>query len=77
MKTKNMNNYFKSARDNLFLYIVFIAIMAFFFFISFELLKLAKPIKILGILLMIGTFYSMFRYPDIKKHLIINKNKTN
>lgn len=72
----NMNNYFKSARDNIFLYIVYIVILAFIMFVSIEFLRMARPLKLIGILGLIGSIYAMIRYPDVQKYLT-TKNKKN
>lgn len=70
-----MSNYFKSVRDNIFVYIVYMTIIAFLLSISIELLRLAKPLKIIGILGTIGSLWAIFKYPDFQKYLTTNKTK--
>lgn len=70
-----MSNYFKSVRDNIFVYIVYMTIIAFLLSISIELLRLAKPLKIIGILGTIGSIWAIFKYPDFQQYLINLKTK--
>ena len=69
------SNYLKSAKDNIFFYIVYISIVAFILFISIEFFRMIRPLKIIGILGVIGSLYAIVKYPDVKKHLDKIKNK--
>ncbi len=72
---KNMNEYFKSARDNIFIFIAYMIVVAFLLFLSVELLRLARPLKIIGILGILGSIWAIFKYPDFQKYLTTNKTK--
>lgn len=51
------------------------AIITFLLFISVEMLRLARPLKILGILGTIVSIWAIFKYPDFQKYLITKKTK--
>ena len=70
-----MNKYFKSARDNIFIFIVSMIVIAFLLFLSVELLRLARPLKIIGILGTIGSLWAILKYPDFQKYLTNLKTK--
>ena len=44
-------------------------------FLSVELLRLARPLKIIGILGTLGSLWAIFKYPDFQKYLTTNKTK--
>ena len=70
-----MNKYFQSARDNIFIFIAYMIVIAFLLFISVELLRLARPLKIIGILGILGSIWAIFKYPDFQKYLTTKKTK--
>ena len=70
-----MNKYFQTARDNIFIFIAYMIVIAFLLFLSVELLRLARPLKIIGILGILGSIWAIFKYPDFQKYLTTNKTK--
>ena len=70
-----MNKYFKSARDNIFIFIAYMIVIAFLLFLSVEMLRLARPLKIIGILGTIASIWAVFKYPDFQKYLTNLKTK--
>jgi hypothetical protein len=51
------------------------AIIAFLLFISIDMLKLARPLKIIGILGTLGSIWAILKYPDFQQYLITKKTK--
>ncbi len=70
-----MSKYFKSARDNIFIFIAYMIVIAFLLFLSVEMLRLARPLKIIGILGTLVSIWAIFKYPDFQKYLTTNKTK--
>ena len=70
-----MSNYFKSVRDNIFIYIAYMIIVAFLLFISIEMLRLARPLKIIGMLGTLASIWAIFKYPDFQQYLTNFKTK--
>jgi hypothetical protein len=50
-------------------------IVAFLLFISIEMLRLARPLKIIGMLGTLASIWAIFKYPDFQKYLTTNKTK--
>lgn len=70
-----MSKYFKSARDNIFIFIAYMIVVAFLLFLSVEMLRLARPLKIIGILGTLLSIWAIFKYPDFQNYLTTNKTK--
>lgn len=70
-----MSKYFKSARDNIFMFIAYMVIVAFLLFLSIEMLRLARPLKIIGILGTACSIWAIFKYPDFQQYLTNLKTK--
>jgi hypothetical protein len=51
------------------------AVITFILFLSVEMLRLARPLKIIGILGTIASIWAIFKYPDFQKYLTTNKTK--
>jgi hypothetical protein len=50
-------------------------VIAFLLFLSVEMLRLARPLKIIGILGTLVSIWAIFKYPDFQKYLTTNKTK--
>jgi hypothetical protein len=50
-------------------------VIAFLLFLSVEMLRLSRPLKIIGILGTLGSIWAIFKYPDFQKYLTTNKTK--
>jgi hypothetical protein len=50
-------------------------IIAFLLFLSIELIRLARPLKIIGILGTAVSIWAIFKYPDFQQYLTNFKTK--